>query len=69
MSDENRGFRVRAVGGVGSKIRATKRWGQPQLNKVGALDRGHCWSCSKRFEKYVGLSFNYKALYFFLQIL
>jgi hypothetical protein len=46
MSDESRGFRVGAAARVESKIRALESWGQPLLNKVGALNREHCWSCS-----------------------
>jgi hypothetical protein len=48
MSDESRGFRVGAAAGVESKIKALESWGQPLLNKVGALNRGHCWSCSEQ---------------------
>lgn len=42
MSDESRGFRVGAVAGAESKIRAPNSWGQPLANHVGALNRGHC---------------------------
>jgi hypothetical protein len=42
MSVTSRGTGIGAIVGVESKIEAPKSWGQPLLNIIGALNRGHC---------------------------
>jgi hypothetical protein len=50
VSDKSKGFKIGAVAEVGDKSRAPKSWREPLLYKVGALNRGHCWSCSNEYQ-------------------
>jgi hypothetical protein len=47
MSYPSRGCGVRVIVGVEVEKQSPQKLGEPLLDKVGASNRGYCWSCSK----------------------